>query len=193
MTEFIDFEAVTENQVEPVVIDDDDVEEEGKQVSDLESLKSFIDDDKEMDNDRSFDQQFDNLNNSIEETLKEEYDKSLVDIENFINFSNFCESSEDEGETDEFKDSEKRLERFEDTLFPTSNHEINTFPNAILFAVRFATTQKTNICDNAELKEINEKFFEQLDKERFNLELDKQQFNQQCLKINEILSKQDHF
>ena len=103
MAEFIDFEAITENQNEPVVIDDDEEEAEEEPVSDLESLISFIDDDNYIENDRSFYQLFDNVNNSIEETLNEEYDKSLVNIENFNDFSNFCESSGDEGEIDEFK------------------------------------------------------------------------------------------
>ena len=45
MAEFIDFEAITENQNEPVVIDDDEEKAEEEQVSDLEFLISFIDDD----------------------------------------------------------------------------------------------------------------------------------------------------
>ena len=143
MAEFIDFEAITQGQDEPAMIDDDEEEEtKEEQVSDLESLKSFIDDENETENDRSFYQQFDNVNNSIEETLKEEYDRSLVDIGNFNDFSNFCESSQDEGEIDEFNDSEKRLEKFKDTLFPTSNDEINTFHIIICCKVCHYTKNK---------------------------------------------------
>ena len=39
--------------------------------------------------------------------LKEEYDKSMGDTEK-IALSNFCETSEEEGEINEFKDAEKK-------------------------------------------------------------------------------------
>ena len=45
-------------------------------------------------------------NNSIDDILKEEYHKSMGDIEK-IDLSNFCETSEEEGEINEFKDAEK--------------------------------------------------------------------------------------
>ena len=95
--------------------------------------------------------------------MKEEYEKSLVVIENFDDFSNFCESSEEEpGKVDEFKESEKGLEKFDGTLFPTSDETINTFPNAVLYAVRFAVTQKIDVCSDDEFKEANKKIFEKL-------------------------------
>ena len=120
--------------------------------------------------------------------MKEEYEKSLVEIENFDDFSNFCESSEEElGEVDEFKESEKRLEKFDETLFSTSDETINTFPNAVLYAV---VTQKIDVCSNDKLNEANEKVFEKIDRDKSELELDKEKFNQQCLDINEMLSKE---
>ena len=69
---------------------------------DLDSLKSFIDD-SEVENDRTFYQQFENVSSSIDDILKEEYDKSMGDIEK-LELSNICETSE--GETDDFMDSE---------------------------------------------------------------------------------------
>ena len=51
------------------------------------------------------------MNVSVDETLEEEFKKSLVDIEN-LECSNFCETSEEKGETDKCKDVEKRLEKF---------------------------------------------------------------------------------
>ena len=44
-----------------------------------------------------------NVSNSIDDILKEEYDKSMGDIEK-LELSNICETSE--GETDDFMDSE---------------------------------------------------------------------------------------
>ena len=41
-------------------------------------------------------------------------------MENFNDFSKFCETSEEQGEIDDFKDSEKRIQKFENTLFPLS-------------------------------------------------------------------------
>ena len=106
MTDFIDFEVSVEdnNQNEEK---DDEVSD-----SDLDSLKSFIDDNDEIENDRTFYQKFENVTTSIDDVLKEEYDKSIVDIQK-IDVSNFCETSEKEIEIeiDEFKDTEKRIKK----------------------------------------------------------------------------------
>ena len=50
-----------------------------------------------------------------------------------------CETSEEEGEIDDFKDTEKRIDKFKETLFPVSgseNDDCNSFVNAIFFAVK---------------------------------------------------------
>ena len=81
----------------------------------------------------------------IEHILKEEYDKSMGDIEK-LDLSNLCETSEKEREIDDFKDSEKRIDKFKETLFPVSGREndnCNLFVNAIFYAVRFNNEQKT--------------------------------------------------
>ena len=68
--------------------------------------------------------------------MKEENDKSIVDIQK-IDVSNFCETSEEEIEIDEFKDTEKRIEKFEETLFQVSmgndddENNYNSFVNAV--------------------------------------------------------------
>ena len=63
----------------------------------------------------------------------------------------------------------------------------------MLYAVRFAVTQKIDVCSDDELKKANEKVFEKTDRDKFELELDKEKFNQKCLDINEILSKEGYF
>ena len=99
MAEFIDFEVSFEEQNErdkkDKVSDDD-----------LDSLKSFTDD-SEVENDRTFYQQFEN---TIDDILKKEYDKSKGDIEK-LELSNLRETSEEEDEIDGFKDSEKRIDK----------------------------------------------------------------------------------
>ena len=130
MTDFNDFEvSVKENNKNEE--EDDEVSD-----SDLDSLKSFIDDNDEIENDRTFYQKFENVTTSIDDVLKEEYDKSIVDIQK-IDVSNFCETSEEEIEIDEFKDTEKRIEKFEETLFQVSmgndddENNYNSFVNAV--------------------------------------------------------------
>ena len=88
MTDFNDFEvSVEENNKN---------EEEDYEVSDsdLDSLKSFIDDNDEIENDRTFYQTFENVTTSIDDVLKEEYDKSIADIGK-LDISIFCETSEE--------------------------------------------------------------------------------------------------
>ena len=53
-------------------------------------------------------QKFVHVTASIDDVFKEEYDKSIVDIEK-IDVCNFCETSEEETEIDEFTDTEKRI------------------------------------------------------------------------------------
>ena len=43
------------------------------------------------------------------------------------------------------------------------------------------------------MKEAKEKILEKIDRDKFELEMDKEKFNQQCLDINEILSKEGYF
>ena len=141
-----------------------------------------------------FYRQFENVDKSIDETLKEEYENSLVEIENFNDFLNFCESSEEErGKVDEFKDSDKRLGKFERTLFPKSEEKHNSVANSILYTLRFDITHKIDACTDDEFKDVIETLFDKIDREKFDLVLDNQKFNQQCLDINQILIKEGYF
>ena len=51
-------------------------------------MESFIDDNDEIENDRIFYQKFEKVTTSIDDVLKEDYDKSIVDIEK-SDISNF--------------------------------------------------------------------------------------------------------
>ena len=115
MAQFIDFEV------------DVDTEAEGNQVSDydsdLDSLSSFIEN-QENGNELSFHQLFNNAETDIEETLKKEYEDDLKDIEKLDEISNLCESSEEELEIDDFKNSGEKIENFNENLLPKPNeHE----------------------------------------------------------------------
>ena len=113
MTDLIDFEVSVEDKNKNEKKDDE------VSNSDLDSLKSFTDDNDEIENDRTFYQKFEKVTASIDDVLKEEDDKSIVDIQK-VDVPNFCETSEEEIEIDEFKDTEKRIEKFKETLFPVS-------------------------------------------------------------------------
>ena len=95
------------------VASDNEVGSEGE-VSDVDSLKSFIDDKTEIQEDGTCYYKFENATKSIDETLAEEFYESMREIEDLNKLSNFCESSEEEGEIDEFKEVEKRIEKFEE-------------------------------------------------------------------------------
>ena len=148
MSEFIDFEVSVEDTNQNLE------EEEDDEVSDNDSLKTFIDDEK-MEGDRIFYYKFENVTASIDDVLKQEYEKSMDDIEK-IDLSNFFKTSEEETQLDEFKDSEKRIEKFKETLFPvSSDNDVNqkSFFNSIFFLIRYDLEQKTELCNINELKE----------------------------------------
>ena len=106
MAIFIDFEVA-------VVGEDQD-----KEVSDnSESLLSFIDGNVQT-NDENFYRSFDNVETDINEILQKEYENGLQKIKNFDDISNLCQSSEEELEVHDFKNSEQRVDKFNETLYP---------------------------------------------------------------------------
>ena len=111
MAQFINFEVDVDNE------EIDDGKEAGDN-SDLDSLKSFIDNGQINDDDFSFYRIFNNVETDIEQTLKEEYDRGLKDIENFKEISKLCEISDDELEIDDFENAKEKIEDFNKTLFP---------------------------------------------------------------------------
>ena len=176
MAGFINFEVDVE--------DDSDHDEEVSDDSDLDSLKSFIDNDK-VNNYVNFYHNFGNIETNIEQTLKEEYDKGLHDVENFAEISSLCESSEDELEIDDFKSAAEKIENFSQTLLPKTNNEEeiehNKLIRAILYAVRFDKENRIDICDKNDFKKvIDQNCIDQSDEEGFQFILDLQKFNNDC-------------
>ena len=145
--EFIDFPASVESNTGS-----------GDEVSDVDSLKSFVDDlDAEDENDRTFYCNSENVKRPIDEALREEFGESMCEAEQFDEVSNICESSKEEGEVDEFKDVGKRIEKFEETLHPIvdagNKDGQNSFVYAIFYALRFDISEKVNVCTEKELHE----------------------------------------
>ena len=87
MAQFIDFE-VEVSDTEKVKDDEDEVCSDN-------SLNSFINDssssDDEKTNEESFYCKFDNMETSVDEILKKEYDQSIQDMDD-IDLSNLCET-----------------------------------------------------------------------------------------------------
>ena len=108
MADFINFEVSVEDQVQEEEEEEEEIEVSN---SDLDSLSSFIDN-EETEDDVNFYRNFDNVESDVEETLKNEYDKSLEEIDDFDKISNLCESSEDEAEIDEFENAAEKVKCF---------------------------------------------------------------------------------
>ena len=138
MTDLIDFEVSVESK------NKNEQSEDEVSDSDLDSLKPFIDDNDEIENDRTFYQNFQNVTTSIDDVLKEAYDKSIVDNQK-IDVSSFCERSEDI-EIDEFKDTKKGIENLKKPFFQSQQktmmmmkNNYNSFVSAIFFAIIYIT------------------------------------------------------
>ena len=193
MAQFIDFEVE--------VSDTEKVEDDEDEVCSNNSLNSFINDstscDDEKTNEESFYRKFDNMETSVDEILKQEHDQSIQDMED-IDLSNLCKTSEEEGEIDEFKESEKRVHKFTETLFPVSknNQKNNSLTNATLFNIRYTLENKADICCPNDLQlSINNNFlFDKLyEYDKFELTLDYQKFNTNYHEINLLLAKDGYF
>ena len=133
MADFINFEADIE----------DIGENEGDEVSDIsdvESGNSFIDN-QDVNTDANFYRHFENVENNIEQVLKDTYNEALEDIEIFDEISNLCEGSEEESEIDNFNNFEVNIKKLNETLFPRVDIEDEKVHNqlscAILYALRF--------------------------------------------------------
>ena len=85
------------------------------------------------------------METSVDEILIQKYDQSIQDIDD-IDLSNLCKSSEVENEIDQFKESEKRVEKFTETPFQISKKDqnINSITNTIIFNIRYFLENKTD-------------------------------------------------
>ena len=183
MAEFINFEvSVKDDKEHKKVSNNSDLD------SDVDSISSFIDD-EEQGNDIDFYCNFNNVETDIEQTLKNEYDEGVKDLQDFDKISNLCQRSEDEAEIYNFEKASEKIKAFTESLLPNieseNGTEQNNFIRVILYALRFDKTNKKDICNKNELKTvIDEKLIDQLDGENYNFVLDSQKFNNNYYEIN---------
>ena len=138
--------------------DDEEIGEDNDEVSnisDVDSENSFIDN-QEVKTDVNFYRHFANVENDIEQVLKDTYNEALEDIETFDEISNLCEGSEEESEIDNFKNFEVNIGKFNERLFPRVDDEHekihNQFSSAILYALRFDKTGLKDMCNKEEFE-----------------------------------------
>ena len=189
MTEYVDFEVE--------VSDTENTAKDGEgEICSNDSLNLFINDssdDDEKGEEESFYRKFDNMKTSVDEVLKQGYDKSIQVIDD-IDLSNLCETSEEENEVDQFKENEKRVEKFTETLFPISKtgQISNSLISAILFNIRYILEKNTDVCnvDDFQLSINNNFLFDkQYENQKLELLLDYQKSNGKCHEINSLPAK----
>ena len=123
MSDFINFEAD---------IDEDVGKDKDNEVSDISEIESDFIDDQEVNTDINLYRQFDNVENDIEQVLRETYNETIEDIENFGEISNLCDGSEDEIEIDDFKNFELDFKKFNESSFPRVDNENKKIENQFL-------------------------------------------------------------
>ena len=190
MADFINFEA--EIDAESDFSDDDEI------IDDNASDKSFINDDNEINESRDFYRQFANVENDLEQVLADARNEALQDIEQFDEISNLNDENKCEMEVDDFQGSEDYLEKFQKTLFPKNEINIeglNQLRHVILLALKYKINASKNICSNNELKEtVGEDLFEEINQpEKFKFIIDQHYVFNMCYHINMILAKFGYF
>ena len=194
MADFINFEADIEEDDEEIGEDNDEV----SNISDVDSENSFIDN-QEVKTDVNFYRHFANVENDIEQVLKDTYNEALEDIETFDEKSNLCEGSEEEPEIDHFKNFEVNIGKSDESLFPRVDveHEKihNQFSSTILYALRFDKTGLKDMCNKEEFEKTIDKSLEEEfnQPEKFEFIIELQKFHDMCYEINIFLSKHSYF
>ena len=125
MADYINFEA-----------EDEDVGDEVSDSSDIASENSFIDD-QDVNTDVNLYRGFANVENDIEQVLKESYEEELNDLDNFDEISNLGYGSQEESEIDNFKNFEADFNKFVETLFPRVDVEDQKVHNQICYAILY--------------------------------------------------------
>ena len=199
MADFINFEA------EADFINPEDAKQNGKKdddevsdISDVDSENSFIDN-EEVQTDVNFYRHFANVENDIEQVLKDAHNEVLEDIDRLDEISNLCNGSEDEAETDDFKNFEIDIQKFKDTLFPrvdAENEKIeNQFCKAILYALRFHKNGLMDVCNNEDFEKITDKnLIQEISQpKKIKSIIELQKFINMCYEISPILAKHNYF
>ena len=188
MADFINFEAKID--AESDFSDNDEIIDD--------NASDFINDDNEINESRDFYRQFANVENDLEQVLADARNEALQDIEQLDEISNLNEENECEMEVDDFQGSEDCLEKFQKTLFPKNENNIegqNQLCHVILLALKYKINGSKNTCSSNELEKIVGKdLFKEINQpEKFKFIIDQQYFFNMCYHITMILAKFGYF
>ena len=103
MAEFINFEA----EAEVVELQSGKEDDEVSNISE----SSFIDD-QEVGTDVNFYRHFANVENDLDQVLRDSHNEALEDIEQFDEISNLCDGSDSEIQIDEFENLEIDITKY---------------------------------------------------------------------------------
>ena len=186
MTDFLDFEAAEDSNINKI---DDTEENLVENVSDVD----FIDDETEFNGSVADYYAFTNVNRSAEDAMQD----SFIDSDYSQEASNYCPEGYDPNNeiTDEFKDSGKKVEDFKSTLLiPQSFENIDSFYYTRLYVDRYQSKNLKNECvsddklkQDLENDELYDKLFAA--KKKLRLDLDVQNSENQCFSVNDLLNK----
>ena len=120
MMDFIDFEATVDN--------DSEIGNKSDEACSISSVDPSIVDIENNEDDVTTHYQSENVSKLIDDTLAQAFDEIMERVDGFEKKSNFCKSSEEEAETDDYKDVEKRIDKFKHTLhIPNGEDSISSF------------------------------------------------------------------
>ena len=179
------------------VVDDGDAVDEGNEGNINEEMtisdEEFIDD-SEINESITDHYGFTNGSRNYAEAVEDSFSDFDFDQEP----NNYCNENEIRDlEIDNFKDCKSKIENFVKTLFnPQGLNNDDSFFYAMLFAIRYQLSRKVEPCGDEQLKiDIGADIFDKIYplKSMMKLNLDILHFENQCLKINQILNKNNLF
>ena len=175
-----------------ILSDDDEI------TDDNASDKSFINDDNEINQSRDFYRQFANVENDLEQVLINAQNETLQDIEQLHEISSLNDENEYDMGVDDFEGSEDCLEKFQKTLFPKNENNIegqNQLCQVILLALKYKINGSKNTCSSNDLKNIvGEDLFQEINQpEKLKFIIDQQYIFNMCYQITMILAEFGYF
>ena len=171
-----------------------DVDDEGNIVNMTLSDKEFIDDSVIEQSVTDY-YGFTNVSRDYTDAVQDSFSDFDYDQE----ANNYCaEDDLNDIKIDDFRDYKSRVDKFAKTLLnPQGFNNKDSFFYSILFAIRFRLTDKFDRVDNDEQikADIGAEIFDEIYplKNILKLDLDILNFENQCLKINQILNKNNLF
>ena len=189
MADFLLTEAVDEDDVGGV--DEGNIFDEDMTLSDEEFIDDSVIEESVTDH-----YGFTNVSRDYTEAVEDSF--SDFDFEQEPN--NYCNENEiHDLEVDNFKDYKSKIEKFTKTLLnPQGLNNKDSFFYSILFAIRYRLTDKISCEDDFDEQikvDIGAEIFNEIYKLKnmMRLDLDILNFENQCLKINQILNKNNLF